>query len=383
MSTVSLPTESRPAWRDAAAHAWRSVRDTPARRWLIALAIGLLLTLVSLPHRLQMFEQVGWHPVQAPVQLALPMLVSLIMFVGWLLADAGSDGWRDRTTRFVYALLGTGAVAAVAGVGVWHLAGGAEFLAQMAAAKGKDPPALSLMLAGEYVNIVLLGGIIYAVLEMAQRRSRTQRDFEQALRRRSSLEHQLLESRLAAMQAQVEPRFLFDTLVDIEALYEKDAQRAATNLDRLITFLRAALPRLRETGSTMEAELELVRAYLDVVTAVHGGRPTLTVALAEGCGQCRFYPMLLLPLIQRAVRHPSGTLPESIAIDVRRDGGEAVIVLRLDLAGGCTDDPELARVRERLAGLYGDSARLDCVEADGQGTLLSLRIPANGAAATR
>lgn len=383
MNAVILPTESRPAWRGAVAFFWRTIRGTPARRWLIALAVSLLIALVMLPHRLQVFEQVGWHPVQGPVQLALPMLVSLVMCVGWLLADAGNDTWRDRTTRVVYALLGAGAVAAVAGVGVWHLAGGTDYLAQMAAKKGKGPPALSLLLVAEYVNMLLLGGIVYAVAEMAVRRSHTQREFDQAQRRRRTLEQQVLESKLAAMQAQVEPHFLFDTLVDIEALYEKDAQRAATNLDRLITFLRAALPRLRETGSTMKAELELVRAYLDVVTAVHGGRPTLTVALAEGCGQCRFYPMLLLPLIQRAVRHPSGTLPESIAIDVRRDGGEAVIVLRLDLAGGCTDDPELARVRERLAGLYGESARLECVEADGHGTVLTLRIPANGAAATR
>ena len=213
-----------------------------------------------------------------------------------------------------------------------------------------------------------------------QRRGRTQREFEAAQRRRGTLEHQVLESRLAAMQAQVEPRFLFDTLVDIEALYARDPQRAAANLDRLITYLRAALPRLRETGSTVEAELELVRAYLEVVTAVHGGLPTLTVTLADDCRMCRFYPMLLLPLIQRAVRHPSGALPDGISIDVRRESARIVVVLRIGLAGGCADDPELARVRERLAGLYGNAATLECVEAGDRSTELTLRIPAVGAA---
>jgi hypothetical protein len=377
MNAVILPTASRPAPRDAVAFFWRTIRGTPARHWMVALAIGLLLTLVSLPHRLQMFDQVGWHPVQGPVQLALPMLVSLVMFFGWLLADAGSDGWRHRTTRIVYALLGAGAVATVAGVGVWHLAGGTEFVAQMVAKKGKAPPALTLMLAAEYVNMLLFGGVIYAVLEMAQRRSRTQRELEAVQRRRSTLEHEVLESRLSAMQAQVEPRFLFDTLVDIEALYARDPQRAADNLDRLITYLRAALPRLRETGSTIEAEIDMVKAYLEVVTAVHGGRPTLTATLADDCRTCRFYPMLLLPLIQRAVRHPSGVLPESIAIDVRREAGQIIVVLRVALAGGCADDPELARVRERLAGLYGERAALKCIEIAGEATELSLRIPAD------
>jgi LytS/YehU family sensor histidine kinase len=246
----------------------------------------------------------------------------------------------------------------------------------------KAPPAVPLMLLAEYLNMLVLGGVVYAVAELVQRRKRTQIEFESALRRRSGLEHQVLESKLSAMQAQVEPRFLFDTLVDIEALYEQDPQQAAANLDRLITYLRAALPRLRESGSTVEAELDLVRAYLEVVTALHGGRPRLTIRLAEECRQSRFYPMLLLPLVQRAVRHPSGILPERIWLDVRR-GRRTVVALRIQLAGGCADDPELARVRERLAGLYGAAARLDCVEVAGEATELTMHIPANGPAAAR
>jgi hypothetical protein len=380
MNAVTLPTGSRPSWRDVGGFAWRSLRATTARSWLIALAVGLLISLVMLPHQLQFIEQAGWHPLQTPLRLALPMLAALIMFVGWVLADAGDDRRLDRTARVVYALLGAGALAALTAVALWYLSGGGEIVAQMAAKKGKPAPAWPLMLAAEYVNVLMLGGIIYAVAEMVERRCRTQRAFEAALRRRGSLEHQVLDSRLAAMQAQVEPRFLFDTLVDVEALYQRDPQRAAANLDRLITYLRAALPRLRETGSTVEAEIDLVRAYLEVVTALHGGRPRLAVALAEQCRSSRFYPMLLLPLIQRAVRHPSGALPEAIAIDVRGEPGRTVIVLRIALAGGCADDPELARVRERLAGLYGNAAQLDCVETADGSTVLALHIPAGGAA---
>jgi LytS/YehU family sensor histidine kinase len=77
------------------------------------------------------------------------------------------------------------------------------------------------------------------------------------------------------MQAQVEPRFLFDSLVDIETLYSKDPTAAADLLDRLISYLRAALPKLREQGSTIGAEIELLKAYISVVNALHGGRPRL------------------------------------------------------------------------------------------------------------
>jgi Histidine kinase len=384
MSAVTLPTRPRSIWREAVAFAWRAWSSTPPRRWVLVLSVGLLISLVMLPHRLEMIQRVGWHPLPAITVMALPLLASLIMFLGWALADAGDDRWARRNSRVVHALFGAGAVAAVAGISIFHLSGADELVARLAAEKGKGPPSVPLMLMAEYMNLLLVGGVIYAVAEVAQRRCHTQREFEAAVRERGALEHQVLESKLSAMQAQVEPRFLFDTLVDIEALYEKAPQHAAANLDRLISYLRAALPRLRESGSTIEAELELVKAYLEVVTALHGGRPALSIELAEDCRHNRFYPMLLLPLIQRAVRHPSGVLPASISIDVRREARDTVLALRIALAGGCQDDPELARVRERLAGLYGPAATLQCVElASEEVTALTLRIPANGAAATR
>ncbi len=94
--------------------------------------------------------------------------------------------------------------------------------------------------------------------------------------------------------------------------------------------MRVALPRLREPGSTIEAEIDLVQAYLAVVTSLHDGRPTLSVTLPDDCRCARFYPMLLLPLLQRAVRQPSGELPESIKIGISRIGSQVVIVLRFD-----------------------------------------------------
>jgi LytS/YehU family sensor histidine kinase len=157
-------------------------------------------------------------------------------------------------------------------------------------------------------------------------------------------------------------------------MYQKDTLGAAENLDRLITYLRVALPRLREAGSTMAAEIELVEAYLDVVRSLRNGSPALTVSLAEDCGEARFYPMLLLPLVQRAVR--GGTdAPASIRIGVQRASDDIAIVLRVAATGGCAEDREIARVRERLSGLYGSRASLDCLELHGGTTQITMRIP--------
>lgn len=383
MNAVTLPTRTPSPWRDAAAfvrHAWSS---TTRRQWAAVLALGVVISLVSLPQRLEPIRLLLEHPLAVLTDLTLPLLSTIVMYLGWVLAAEGSDTWRPRRARLVYALLGAGAVATVTVVVLWHALGAAELWQQLAAAKGKQFKSGWLMLAAEYINVLVLGGMVYAVAEVFCQRSRTQRSFEAAVRSRTALEHQVLESRLAAMQAQVEPRFLFDTLVDIEALYERDPGTAAANLDRLISYLRAALPRLREAGSTIEAELDLVRAYLDVVTSLHDGRPRLSIEVADDCRRGRFYPMLLLPLVQRAVRPASGALPETIAVDVRRAGGEVVVTMRVSAGGSCTDDPELARVRERLAGLYGAAATLTCVECGNSATELTLRIPANGAAAAR
>jgi hypothetical protein len=383
MNAVTLPTRASSPWRDAAAFVWRAWSSTTRRQWASVLALGMVITLVTLPQRLEVVQQFAAHPLPAIVELMLPMLASVMMFLGWALAAAGSDDWRPRRVRLVYALLGAGAVAAVVTTGLWHQLGPAELWQQILAAKGKEFKSAWLMYFAEFINMLVIGGMAYAVAEVVCLRVQTHRAFEASIRRRSALEHQVLESRLAAMQAQVEPRFLFDTLVDIEAMYERDPQAAASNLDRLISYLRAALPRLREAGSTIAAELDLVRAYLNVVTSLHGGRPRLAIEVAEECGGGRFYPMLLLPLVQRAVRHRSGALPDEIAIAVRREDRQTVIAIRVSMAGGCKDDPELARVRERLAGLYGAAASLQCAEPGTGATELTLRIPANGAAAAQ
>ena len=106
--------------------------------------------------------------------------------------------------------------------------------------------------------------------------------------------------------------------------------QAAQDLDRLITYLRVALPRLREAGSTIEAEIDLVKAYLAVVTSLHAGRPALSVTLPDDCRAARFYPMLFLPLVQRAVRQPSGEPPASIRVGISRIDDHVVTVLRFD-----------------------------------------------------
>jgi LytS/YehU family sensor histidine kinase len=234
-----------------------------------------------------------------------------------------------------------------------------------------------MLVIGNSIHFIAWTALFVVAAEVVQRRALTNEAIRTSQRDQATMARDLLESRLAAMQAQVEPQFLFDTLVDIEKLYQRDIGAAASNLDRLITYLRVALPRLRDAGSTVAAEFELVEAYLDVVRSLHGGAPSFSVTLPDDCRDARFYPMLLLPLVQRAVRGGDADVPASVHIAVQRGGDDdVVIVLRIAAPGGCAEDREIARVRERLAGLYGARASLECTELHDDTTQLTMRVPA-------
>jgi hypothetical protein len=81
---------------------------------------------------------------------------------------------------------------------------------------------------------------------------------------RSELERKALDARFRLLQAQVEPHFLFNTLANVQALVDTGAPQASAVLRSLIAYLRAAVPRLHEPA-TLDQELQLVRAYLDVM----------------------------------------------------------------------------------------------------------------------
>ncbi|MGH6609267.1 MAG: histidine kinase [Burkholderiaceae bacterium] len=344
--------------------------------WRHGIAIVLATLAMTVADLAYLYEKLDRPGI--PLIMGFSAVSSLVLFaialVAWMAAvEAGADR-HQQLMHLVVAIVGTAALTAAITMPVMYAVGVDDAWMALMDRK-RDPPPYWLKYISTTVQLSVFAFLFVAAAEMLRRRSVTQLAVRSAQREQAAIAREVLESRLTAMQAQVEPQFLFDSLVDIEALYRQDAGRAAGDLDRLITYLRVALPRLREPGSTIDAEIELVQAYLAVVTSLHNGRPELIVNLPDDCRQARFYPMLLLPLLQRAVRHPTGKLPESIKIGISRVQQEIVIVLRFAVPDHCDEDPELVRVRERLSGLYGAAASLDCQEVGGI-TQIIMRIPA-------
>jgi sensor histidine kinase YesM len=195
---------------------------------------------------------------------------------------------------------------------------------------------------------------------------------------RADVEKRVLESRLAAMQARVEPQFLRNTLAQVEHLYDIDAQAADRVLKELIGYLRAAIPQIRDPASTLAREVQLANAYLNIVgtqskdwLAVNGtGTPIADVA--------RMPPMVLLPLINHALAHrvERARGDESFAIDVAVRNEKLILTIRDPGAGFAPEgagDTEIQRIRERLAVLYGERAQLTLgVSVDGSEAVIEI-----------
>ena len=196
---------------------------------------------------------------------------------------------------------------------------------------------------------------------------------------RAKSRRRTLESRLQAMQARVEPQFLFNTLAQVRELYERDPTIAGRMLDDLIAYLRAALPHLRESSSTLGRELELARAYLDIMRVRLGDRLAFEIDVPEVERSARMPPMMLLPLIDHALVYglQPGDGQGSIRIQTVARAGRLRLQVTDSGAGFVTnaDAGGLASIGERLEALYGKDALFELERMRERGTRATLDIP--------
>lgn len=191
------------------------------------------------------------------------------------------------------------------------------------------------------------------------------------------------ESRLQAMQACIEPEFLFDTLAEVQRLHATEPKTALRLLDELIVYLRAALPHLRESTSVVARECELARAYLDIHRMRGGGQLQFTLDADADAADASMPPMVLLPLVDHALvsmraAGVNGAMRDALHLTASRDGPR--LRIRLQAGDGVFGDSgvgaeALAGVRERLRKLYGDAASLVLSADDQRTTSLTLEIP--------
>jgi len=230
-------------------------------------------------------------------------------------------------------------------------------------------------------------GVLFApwIAVGAMLRQRDAFAHEQALAfelERSQLERNALDARLRLLQAQVEPHFLFNTLANVQALVDAGSPHASRVLSSLISYLRAAVPRMHDPATTLGQELQLVRAYLELMQMRMPDRLQFTLRVDPAAKSLRCPPMTLLTLVENAVRHGIDPSEEggSIDIDVKLRAGHCwVRVTDTGVGLQSTSDglgTGLSTLRERLQLTFGAGAQLRLMEVQPHGVSAEMEFPA-------
>ena len=217
-------------------------------------------------------------------------------------------------------------------------------------------------------------------------RSRASQRVAEAKRKEAEyhrMSRQVTEAKLQALQAQVEPHFLYNTLANVQALTEVDPARANTMVGHLIQYLRNALPKMREASSTVGQELELVRAYLNILQMRMGKRLAFDISVPESLTATPFPPLMLPSLVENAIQHGLEPQREGGAVLITAHAGDGRLRLVVSDTGRGFGETVgqgvgLTNIRERLAALYGDAAKLTLESNSPSGVIATLEVPLDG-----
>ena len=222
----------------------------------------------------------------------------------------------------------------------------------------------SSVLATAVPFALFMGMFMFIVLGASERRIESETMAARQSEQIAAAAQMLAEARLRALQAQIEPHFLYNTLANVLGLIDTQPAQARHMLERFIDFLRASLAASRAEHATLGAELDLAAAYLDVLAVRLGPRLRYRIEAPQTARAIRIAPMLLQPIVENAVMH---------GLEPKVDGGEIVLHAHADANGlvievadsgaGLSDKPPrpggghgLANLRARLRSLYGAGA---------------------------
>ena len=201
-------------------------------------------------------------------------------------------------------------------------------------------------------------------------------------------ERLLLHARMEALQNQINPHFLFNTLNSISSLVRFDPDMARDVIFKLATILRRLL-NSSEAFAPLRDEFEFVDNYLDI-EVVRFGRDKLRVVkeLDPASLDVVVPSMLLQPLIENSIKHGLSPKVEGGSIFLRSRVTDSRLIIEVEddgvgMGGAQLEESSswtgmgigMANIAERLKVLYGDTARMTIDSHEGKGTLIRIRLP--------
>lgn len=312
--------------------------------------------------------------------LLMSNLVGLIVHGGTLAGNLLLNGWPRRASglpRFLFNMV-LMAVAVLLGVvignGIWNRSNSLHLLTNRSVV-------IQCLIIAAFVALLM-----YMVRRAAERRHGVAMEAARQKEFAAASARLLAEARLRALQAQIEPHFLYNTLANVVSLIGPKPAQAQRMLERFIDYLRASLAASRSDEATLGSEAALIAAYLDVLAVRMGERLRYRIDVPDALRQYRIAPMLLQPVVENAIAHglepkvEGGEIVVSASVE-----GEQVYVRISDTGVGLNEAAPrkpgggvgLSNLRERLRSLYGSAAKVELLENQPCGMTVRLVLPLN------
>jgi signal transduction histidine kinase len=248
---------------------------------------------------------------------------------------------------------------------------------------------------GAVIIIALASAAVVSVVYVMIGKLHTRQDELTLQKVRADVERERLakrntEAELKLMQAQVEPHFLYNTLANLRYLAESGSPQTLEMIDHLIEYLRLSLPNFRQEFATLRDEITLARAYLAIMEIRMGGKLRSSIDVPEVLLDLPLPPLMLLTLIENAVKHGIGRTPRGGGIVVSAKAEQGFIELHVaDNGAGLAQTSResalsrqpkqsgvgLVNIRERLAAIYGANAALMLKANEPSGVIATIRLP--------
>jgi two-component sensor histidine kinase len=350
----------------ATPRAWR-VPPLRAIGWALLFAVLLSTQFLAQPFVWRNFPLLevleGWAYVARDRAVVALTIAAVVVLFGH--ARIASLGWR---AAWLAAAIALGAL------------GGEALVRALDGRSGFDVPTSEL--AGHAARWGLMAGVLASMAYLWQAAARTRAQAQHELLQRVRAEQQLTEARLTALHSQIEPHFLFNTLATVRRLQRTGPAAGAHMLANFVGYLRHTLALLNQREVRLDAELELVQAYLAVIQVRMSGRLVVQIDVPASLHALLLPPLALATLVENAVKHGLTPAPDGGTLNVRarQHGGNAELSVEDTGVGfgvGATGGSGLglSNVRARLKTLHGSTASLRLAANVPRGVRATIELP--------
>lgn len=208
------------------------------------------------------------------------------------------------------------------------------------------------------------------------------RKYQERELRNAELEAGLAQARLQALQMQLNPHFLFNTLHSISSLMHKDVEAADRMISRFGDLLRVALESTEAHEVPLRQELDFLKSYLEIEQTRFGDRLSVRMDIAPEALEARVPNLVLQPLVENAIQHgiEPHARPGQIELRARREDEQLLLEVRdngngLPEAGRPVEGVGVSNTRARLQQLYGSAHRFEFRNGEHGGLRVSVVIP--------